>query len=122
MSGSDTTRGIFFQALICLLGALQDNNEWISLTLEPAFNSEKVDIAWQYPGSEIKATQVKSSQNQLNEPDAKKWAKELEDSHEATSYELILLGPCSGTLSKGQRYGDVDVPRPKPLDIQGLIE
>lgn len=122
MSGRETTRGIFLQALVCLLGTLQDDNEWTSLTLEPDLNSEKVDIAWYYSGSEIKATQVKSSQNQLNEPDAKKWAKKLEDSGEATNYELILIGPCSRTLSKGQRYGNVEVPRPKPLDIQGLIE
>lgn len=123
MSGRETTRGIFLQAIVCLLGALQNNNGWKSLTLEPDFESEKVDIAWYYSGpDEIKAVQVRSSQNQLNVPDARRWAKELENSGTATSYELILIGPCSGKLSKGQTFGAVEVPRPKPLDIHGLVE
>jgi hypothetical protein len=121
MGGRETTRGILLQAIACLLGALQSDNTWTSLTLEPDLDAEKVDIAWRCPDG-IKVTQVKSSRNQLNVPDAKKWAKELEDSCEATSYELILIGPCSDELSRGQRYGSVEVPSPKPLDIQGLIE
>ena len=120
MGGREATRGIVLQALVCLLEALQDNI-WESLALEPDHEAEKVDIAWYY-SDRVKATQVKSSQNQINVPDAKKWAEELENSCEATSYELILIGPCSGELSKGQKYGNVEVPCPKPLDIQGLLE
>jgi len=120
MGGREATRGIFLQALVCLLEALQDN-VWDSLALEPDLEAEKVDIAWYYP-DRTKVTQVKSSQDQLNVPDARKWANELEKSCEASSYELILIAPCSGDLSKGIRYRNVEVPRPKPLDIQGLLE
>jgi hypothetical protein len=120
MGGRETTRGIFLQALVCLLEALQDNI-WESLALEPDLRAGKVDIAWYYP-DRVKATQVKSSKNQLNVPDTRKWAEELENSCKATSYELILIGPCSEQLSKGQKYGNVEVPCPKPLDIQGLLE
>jgi hypothetical protein len=120
MGGRETTRGILLQTIVCLLEALQDN-VWESLALEPDVNAEKVDIVWHYPDSR-KATQVKSSQNQLNVPHAKQWACELENSYEGATYELILMGPCSKELSKGQRYGNVEIPCPKPLDIQGLIE
>lgn len=120
MGGRETTRGIFLQALVCLLEALQDN-VWESLALEPDLEAEIIDIAWYYP-DRIKATQVKSSQRRLNVPDARKWAEKLESSRKATSYELILIGPCSEELSKGQRYGNVEVPCPKPLDMRGLLE
>jgi hypothetical protein len=120
MGGRETTRGIFLQAVVCLLETLQDN-VWESLALEPDREAEKVDIAWYYP-DRVKVTQVKSSRDQLNVPRARKWAKELESSWEATSYELVLIGPCSGELSKGQKYGNVEVPCPKPLDLRGLLE
>lgn len=121
MSGRETTRGIFLQALVCLLEALQKENVWESLALEPDLKAEKVDIAWYY-SDDTKATQVRSSQNQLNVPDARKCAAELENSYEAASYEVILIGPCSGELSKGKKFGNVEVPCPKPLDIEGLID
>jgi len=123
MSGSDTTRGIFLQAIACLMGAFQNGKEWKCLKLDANELSEKVDIAWYYSEPDkIKVIQVKSSQNQLNKPHVKAWARDLEESVEADSYELILIGPCSGTVSKGQTFGKVEVPRPKPLDIQGLVE
>ena len=59
MSGSAGIRGYLLQTLTCLLDALQNDNQWESLTLEPNIGSEKVDIAWYYTNSnEIKVTQV----------------------------------------------------------------
>jgi hypothetical protein len=120
MGGRDTTRGIFLQALVGVLGALQNDNVWASLALEPDLEAEKVDIIWHYPNGD-KVVQVKSSQNQINVPDAKKWTKELVSSYDAKNYELILIGPCSDGLSKRQTYENVAVPSPKPLDIQCLL-
>jgi hypothetical protein len=102
------------------MGALQNDNLWVSLALEPDLEAEKVDIIWHYPDGD-KVVQVKSSQNQINVPDAKKWAQELASLYDAKSYELVLIGPCSRDLSKGQIYENVEVPSPKPLDIQCLL-
>ena len=93
MGGREATRSILLQAIICLLGALQDDNAWESLAVEPDTEAEKVDVAWHYSNG-TKVTQVKSSRNQLSVPDARKWAEELQGSLEATGYELILCGPC----------------------------
>ena len=125
MGGRETTRGILLQAVVCLLGALQSDENWSSLSLEPDLGSDseadKIDIAWWYLDT-IKATQVKSSQHQLNMPQVKQWAEELKGSRKANDYELLLIGPCSEEISKGQILDGVNVPSPKPLDIQGLVE
>jgi hypothetical protein len=122
-SGSASVRGYLLQTIICLLDALQGDSGWKALTLEPHLESDKIDVIWHYPISQgAKATQVKSSQNQINKSQAVQWAEELSSSVEAASYELILIGPCSqGVVSLGE-VGDVEIPPPKPLDVTGLIE
>jgi hypothetical protein len=122
-SGSASVRGYLLQTIICLLDALQGDSGWKSLTLEPHLESDKIDVIWHYPIPQgAKATQVKSSQNQINKSQAVQWAEELSSSVEAASYELILIGPCSqGVVSLGE-VRDVEIPPPKSLDVTGLIE
>jgi PAS domain-containing protein len=123
MSGNASIRGYLLQTIICLLDALQNDSKWVSLSLEPHLDSEKVDIVWYYTDpDEVKVTQVKSSQNQINKPHVKRWAKELEDSIQATSYELTLIGPCSESVIKLGKIGKVDIPTPEVLNIDSLIE
>ena len=121
MSGNAGIRGYLLQTIICLLDALQSDDRWELVTLEPNLDADKVDIIWYYPESKSKVTQVKSSQNQIQRSDAEGWARELETSIQATSYALVLIGPCSqGVIDLG-KVGKVEIPTPRPLDIDGLI-
>lgn len=123
MNGSSAVRGYLLQTIICLLDALQHDDEWESLRLEPLLDSEKVDIVWHYrhPNGP-RVTQVKSSQNQINKRHAEKWAEELEVSERGARYELILIGPCSDSVARLGRVGQVEIPSPRPLDVNGLLE
>lgn len=122
MSGSAGARGYLLQAIITLLDALQRDSTWESLTLEPNSLSEKVDIAWFYPEGIVKVTQVKSSQNQINLKQVKQWAGDLEKSFQATSYELILIGPCSQSVIGVKKLGQVIIPTPQVLNANSLVE
>lgn len=123
MNGSTSIRGYLLQTIICLLDVLQSDSKWKSLTLEPDLSSEKVDIIWYYVDpNEIRVSQVKSSQNQINKAQAMKWAKELASSTQASSYELILIGPCAQSVVDLRNVGKVEIPHPKSLDVSGLIE
>jgi hypothetical protein len=66
--GQPAIRGYLIQTLTALLEALDDQQPWTSVTLEPNLESHKVDILWQYP-DRTKAVQVKSSQNPFAEAD-----------------------------------------------------
>ena len=79
MGGREGIRGYQIQTLICVLDGLDVSNLWVTVTIEPVDESEKVDVAWQY-ADRRRVVQVKSSQNQINLPDAKKWANDLENS------------------------------------------
>ncbi len=122
MSGNSGMRGYLFQTVVSLLSALEDNEKWDYLALEPTSESEKVDIAWYSSDNTIKVSQVKSSQNQINLPIVRTWAKELEDSLRASQYELILIGPCSKEVASLEKLGSVIIPIPKSLDVDSLIE
>lgn len=71
--------------------------------------------------TKTRSCQVKSSINQINLPDAKRWADELERHSRADELTLILVGPCSSQVARMERYGNVDVPCPKNADFEGLI-
>ena len=120
MAGIDGNRGYLIQTLIALLDSLRSDN-WDSVTIEPSHESEIVDIVWATANHRI-AKQVKSSINQINLPDAKRWAKELESKSDADELELILV--CNGasdSVIKVERIGKVRVPCPKNLDWDGLL-
>lgn len=123
MGGNAGIRGYIIQTIICLLDALEKDNEWISVTLEPLDESEKVDIRWKYSDDIIKLTQVKSSQNIIRYSNAKKWSEELEThSPNASGYELILIGSTDAKLIKREDIGNVKIGEFKPLNTQVLID
>ncbi len=121
MSGNSSIRGYLLQTIITLLDAFEKDN-WVKLTLEPNILSDKVDIVWYLPNQQIRVTQVKSSQNQINLRLVKKWAEELQYSIQASDYELILIGPCSQNVIARKSFGQVLIPTPHTLNIESLIE
>ena len=119
LSGQDGNRGYLIQSLIALLESL-NRSDWDALTLEPTHPSDKIDISW-YGASATRACQVKSSINQINQPDAKKWAAELEAQSTADELTLILVGTCSSSVARMGLYGKVAIPCPKSLDFEGML-
>ena len=119
MGGQDGNRGYLIQAVVALLSSLDDAT-WQSVSLEPNISSDKVDILWISP-SQTKAIQVKSSINQINKPDATRWASDLKEATKADIYELILVGPSSNSVARLGTQDGVSIPCPKNLDIQGLM-
>lgn len=123
MSGNAGIRGYLIQTIICVLDALEQDNDWISVTLEPTDESEKVDIRWKYPNDITKVCQVKSSQNIIRKSAAKKWCVELEtNSPNANEYELLLVGNLDASLLSTPKIGNTIICEPKPLDTQLLID
>lgn len=119
MSGQDGIRGYTVQSIIALLDSLS-RSDWDTLTIEPSHDLDKIDILWSGP-LKTRAYQVKSSINQINLPDAKKWAVDLESESIADELALILIGPCSQSVARIKRCGAVDIPCPKSLDIEGML-
>lgn len=123
MGGNAGIRGYIIQTIICLLDALETDNNWLSVTLEPLDESEKVDIKWEYPNDVIKLSQVKSSENVIRHSAAKKWCEELETySPNASEYELILIGAPDEKLLNREDIGKVKIGEFKPLNTQFLID
>jgi len=116
--GQNAIKGFLFQGIICLVEMLDDEN-WITVTVEPDVASEKVDIIWSYQGSS-KAVQVKSSINPFSKSSIETWAKEL-SSHAADNHELVLIGP-SPTKSIDNIYHGVKVRHPRAYTIEDLIK
>lgn len=121
MNGNFAIRGFLIQTIISLLDALQAENHWTHISLEPIINSSKVDVLFTY-SNEKKVVQIKSSQNQINLSHAKEWSTELETSIPADQYELILIGPCAQSVVELGKHGKVYISPPKVLDISALIE
>lgn len=123
MGGNAGIRGYIIQTIICVLDVLEKQNNWLSVSLEPLDESEKVDIKWKYPDNMIKATQVKSSQNIIGLAAAKKWCDELEtNSPNLDEYELVLVGTPAANLLKKKEIGNVKISESKPLNIDTLID
>lgn len=121
MGGREGIRGYQIQSLVCVLDSLDLSHDWLSVSVEPLSDSEKVDIAWQYLGRR-RVVQVKSSERQINLPDARRWAHELEVSTSAEEYELRLLGPCSAEVSSATHIGKVRLSTPEPENVPALLE
>ncbi len=125
MSGRDGARGYLYQALAALVESLDSAHLWSELTIEPDFESEKIDIRW--TGSNgVKAVQVKSSINLVTIRELKAWATELESSvSEVHEFELIVFGNLSSNASKFVQHGNVRIvtkSAPSPDGIQAIIE
>lgn len=123
MGGNAGIRGYLIQTIICVLDTLETDHQWVSVTLEPLDESEKVDIRWRYSDGKTKLCQVKSSQNIIRYTAAKKWCEELENYSPSTfDYELIIIGNVDEKLLKANDIGKVKIGKIKSLDIQGLID
>ncbi len=72
MGGNAGVRGYLIQTIICVLNALEKDNNWLAVTLEPMDESEKVDIRWKYQNDVVKVCQVKSSQNIIRKTSSQK--------------------------------------------------
>jgi len=95
----------------------------VSVELEPDTEDDKTDILWIYNNNASKATQVKSSQNQIGLADATAWAQSLhDDKPAATQHELILIGPCAQAVVDAGVLSGVTIPLPKSLDLLGLFQ
>lgn len=123
MGGNAGIRGYLIQTIICVLDALADDNEWISVTLEPLDESEKVDIRWRYLEDKIKLCQVKSSQNIIRLSKAKKWCDDIErESPGANDYELIIIGHPEEKLLNTKKQGNVRIVGFKGLNTDDLLD
>lgn len=123
MGGNAGVRGYIIQTIICMLDSLELDNDWISVTLEPLDESEKVDIRWKYPNDIVKLTQVKSSKNIIGYTLAKRWCNELKThSPNATEYELSLIGPLAKNLIEKDNINNVTISKLGSLDTKILID
>lgn len=123
MGGNAGIRGYIIQTIISVLDALETDNNWMSVTLEPLDESDKVDIRWKYSNNRTKATQVKSSENIIGLAAAKKWCDELEtNSPNLEEYELVLVGTPAANLLKKKEIGNVKISESKQLNIDILID
>ena len=123
MGGQSGVKGYLLQTLVCLLDALNEDENWVEVAIEPNGESEKVDIAWLFKDDSKKKVQVKHSQLQISVGMATRWAVELESSTDADKLELRLLGPSSGDLTKkaNRKIGSVFVPLPQVVNEDTLI-
>ncbi len=120
MSGSSAIKGFLLQTLICILETLE-NKDWKSVTIEPQEDSEKVDITWFY-AQQKKVVQVKHSINQIGKSQVEKWSEELELNSLPDVYMLLLLGPCSESVTKIGKIRNVQIPAPLNNNETALLE
>ncbi|MCK9613119.1 MAG: hypothetical protein PHR81_09925 [Bacteroidales bacterium] len=100
MGGQEGSRGYLFQAVISAFNSLNDD-KWTYVQIEPLTEYEKVDISWEYPNSQRKVVQVKSSINPFSKSDIISWATALyNDINDALSYEIILIGTVSDAVQE----------------------
>jgi hypothetical protein len=120
--GQVATRGFLLQTLITVFEILDSLDRINSVRLEPSTDKDKTDFVIEYTDGRKKAVQVKSSQNQIGLPAVRKWARSLKSDLDADEYELILIGPCSGEVTKRTDTDGVKLPIPKSLDVEGMLQ
>src|SRR2546423_438751 len=113
--GQVATRGFLLQTLIIVFDILDSLDRINSVHLEPSTDKDKTDFVIEYTDGRKKAVQVKSSQDQIGLSAVRKWAGSLKSDLDADEYELILIGPCSGEVTKHEHLDGVKLPVPKSL-------
>lgn len=99
MSGQFAIKGYILQSLVALLESF--NGDWLTISVEPNDESEKVDIRWTYADGSKKVVQVKSSINRMTLSKIRKWARELRlGTLDAKEYELFLIGEIDNNIKK----------------------
>lgn len=124
MGGQAGIRGYLLQGIIAVLDSLDINNQWLTVSVEPNDESEKVDIIWDYGNGKRKVVQVKSTKNKFKLSDAKKWAQDLKDgSSNKDDCELYLIGDLDSALYKKKNESlNGSVIRHSDLDIDSLLD
>lgn len=91
--GQVGSRGYIFQAIIALIECLE-RDDWDAIKNEPNTDEDKVDIMlYREDGTILSAIQVKSSINQFERADVKKWLENLNrDAGKAEKVCLCLVG------------------------------
>lgn len=91
--GQVGSRGYIFQAIIALIECL-GRDDWDVIKNEPNTDEDKVDIMlYRKDGTILSAIQVKSSINQFEKADVKRWLENLKrDAGEAEKVCLCLVG------------------------------
>src|SRR5688572_27018147 len=120
MSGRDGLRGYMVQALVAILYGVDSKEGWQRVEMEPDLGEEKADIVW-HAESGSRAVEIKSSQNAIDLPSVRRWVKQLRAVRRASRYELVLLGPCSGSVASEREIDGCAITTGVSWDIVALI-
>lgn len=97
------------------MAALLDSfssDDWSELSIDPVqtdAKAQKVDIEWALKDGRLRVAQVKHSINNIEVPDAKRWASELRRSRKADEYKLMLYAPTTGGVPKLGSHDGVNI-------------
>lgn len=100
MGGKEGSRGYLYQAIAAVLNSLKEK-EWKYVQVEPDSQNDKIDVLWEYENGMRKATQVKSSINNISKANIINWLEELiEDAIDIEEVSLLLIGSCNDSTKK----------------------
>lgn len=100
MGGQEGVRGYLLQAIIATLDSL-NKEDWLTVSIEPNSENDKVDIVWTEKDKAEVVYQVKSSINNFEKAEILSWILELvNDSIKAKEFKVVLIGNCSSSTKK----------------------
>ncbi|WP_456363480.1 hypothetical protein [Priestia aryabhattai] len=100
MGGQEGSRGYLYQAIAAVLNSLREK-DWKYVQVEPNSQNDKIDILWEYENGLKKATQVKSSINNISKANIINWLEELiKDAVNIEEVSLLLIGSCNDSTKK----------------------
>ena len=102
--GPIAIRGFLVQTLVALLKATQTHPPFTQITLEPAIGDQQFDFVWE-DGTDSHAVQVKSTTNNFQKSDVKKWAAKMEAARKEEKCRLVLVGILHPSLEGVPRLG-----------------
>lgn len=122
MGGRESQRGYLVQSISALLDAVDGQNDWIALSIEPNSDQEKVDIEWFRSGNVTEVQQIKSTQNQISKRQLEKWANELKNSKpKADKLTLVVFGNITPGAKKINKHEGVDIRNVRTIEIEHLL-
>lgn len=122
MGGKEGSRGYLYQAIASVLNSLNED-DWNSVQIEPDSINDKIDVLWEYENNRKKATQVKSSINNITKSDILKWLEDLiEDAGEVEEVSLLLIGSCNDSTKRFINQLDKRGSAESQREIEGTLE
>ncbi|WP_394555603.1 hypothetical protein C1N61_29795 (plasmid) [Priestia aryabhattai] len=122
MGGKEGSRGYLYQAIASVLNSLNED-DWNSVQIEPDSTNDKIDILWEYENNRKRATQVKSSINNITKGDILKWLEDLiEDAGEVEEVSLLLIGSCNDITKRFINQLDKRSSSNFQLEIEGKLK